>query len=225
MQMIRGSFQGTGAAFYLCLGTLPSWIKIWNLEDTSNLEQMIWWSQAYRKTAKGFDGFRLNLLASSMTASDEVAAAGLTPYVGGDVGDGTETYLMRDPEPNKFAKGAIAEINRWVLDTPASKTGHFNSAVCTTAGPDKVGIGSVIKIDSGAGVKSYVITALSNDGDAANDVTLDLAAPSGIVTHVGGMYDWVRVPSGVKTSPGIYCAITDTINVDTEMAAFEAMID
>lgn len=226
MQMIRGSFRGTGAVINLCLGAIPSWIRIWNLEDDTNLEQMIWWSKAYRKTAKGFDGFRLNLLASSMTADDVTAGSGVTPFPGVVVADGTETYLMRDPEPNKFNKGLLGEVNGWVLDSPGSKKGHFNTAVCVSgAAADKVGIGSVVKIDSGSGVREYVITDLTGDGDAFEDVTLDTAAPSGIVTFVGGMYDWVRVPQGMKTSPGMTLAITDTINVAGEMAAFEAMID
>jgi hypothetical protein len=225
MQTIRGSIQGTGAAFYLCLGGVPSKIRLWNLEDATNFEQEIHWEQLYTRTAKGFDGFQKNFVAAAVSTTDIVAGSGIAAYEGGDTTDGTETYIGADAEPNKFNKGAGDDIDTWTLGNVTNKTGNWNAVANITAGPHKVGIGSVMKIDSGKGAQPYVITAQTGNGEAANEVTLNVGSPSGKITFLGGMYTFVQMASGLVAPKGIYCALAATINVDTEMMGFEAVID
>lgn len=224
MQTVRGTFQGTGAALKLCLGFIPSYFKMWNISDATNLYQILEWVQGFRSTAKGFDGSQALITATGIAGSDLTAGAGVSVYEGGDTTDGTESYLGADAEPNKFDKGAGDPIDTWTLDTVGNKTGHWN-AVCSTTYPDAVGVGSIIKIDAGKGAESRVITALTSNGEQADEVTLDVAIASGKITFLGGTYTFVQMASGLVAPKGLSIAETAAFNVDTEMVAFEAVRD
>jgi len=224
MQIIRGTFQGVGAACYLCLGGVPSKLTLWNLSDTTEIIQILDWTKEMRTVAKSFDGNLLTFQAAAIAGSDLAAGAGISAYEGGDTTDGTETYLGLDREPNKFDKGAGDPIDTWTLGNVTNKTGNLN-AVANITYPHKVGIGSLIKIDSGAGVQTRVITAFTSNGEAANEVTLDYAQPSGKITYLGGIFTFVQMTSGLVAPKGVYIQETAAINVDSEIVAFEAVMD
>ena len=64
----------------------------------------------------------------------------------------------------------------WTLDTAGNKTGHFSAGL-----PDGVGVGSIVRFANGS---TALIAALTNDGDAADEVTLDIAAPTADVESI-----------------------------------------
>jgi hypothetical protein len=200
---------------------------LWNLSDTTEIIQILDWTKEMRSVAKSFDGNLLTFQAAAIAGSDLAADAGISAFDGVDsvlTSDGTETYLALDRTPNKFDKGAGDPIDTWTLGNVSNATGNWN-AVCSTTYPDGVGIGSIIKIDSGKGVQTRVITALTSNGEAANEVTLDFAAPSGKITFLGGQYTFVQMPSGLVVPKGVYIQETAAINVNAEMVAFEAVMD
>jgi len=87
-----------------------------------------------------------------------------------------------------------------------------------------VGEGSLVCIGSettGKGVWA-VMTALTNDGDADDEVTLSKALGSGDVLALRAMYDFVGVPAGTITKAGFFIDSTASINTSGELCMFEA---
>jgi hypothetical protein len=72
------------------------------------------------------------------------------------------------------------------------------------------------------GGRGYRIVALTNDGDAANEVTLDRSAPSGPVKFIGTKVDWVPAPVGVRMPAGFEILDVTHVNADATTYAFEA---
>ena len=97
------------------------------------------------------------------------------------------------------------DILAWTLDVAATRKGHFDAGLDT----DVCGVGSTVVIRAASTGKLYeaYIAALTNDGDAASEVTLNTAVPSGMVVHVGCAWDWVAAPVGKVMPAGI--EITD----------------
>lgn len=102
----------------------------------------------------------------------------------------------------------------WTLGSAGNRTGSFNAGVATAL----VGPGSPVII----GGKTYNIVALTNDGDAANEVTLNAAAPSGKVEFIGYKNDWAGALPGTVLSDGITLAVVSGLNVATNQVYVEA---
>lgn len=212
-QIVSGSFIGHTAAINIGLGFLPKYVKLWNLEDPNELEWLV--NMADDLTVDGSEGAG----GDDGTVAAVAATAGVKWYRGGDlIAAAANTHKVMDPSPNKIDSGAGGTITKWTLDTPASFTGHFDLPVSTT----ETGAGSIVIIDSGAGAQVYRMTALSNDGDAADDVTLDRAAPSGIVTFVGGICNFRNAAAGIIMPQGFTISVTGGCNVNGEMTSFIA---
>lgn len=219
MRVVRGSFQGTGAALYLGIGFIPKQFRMWNISDGTVLYQLHDWTKDMRRTIKGFDGHSMLGQADMAdgNASDVASGSGVSIYRGGDVGNGTETYLIADPEPDKRAKGAGVAIDTWTLGSSTNKTGNWND-VCSLTYPNTCGVGSLIVIDG----KEYTVYAITSNGEQANEVTLDAAAPNGRIGFLGGLYTHVQCPATLTMPPGMYIPETAAFNVDGEMVIFEA---
>jgi len=220
MRVVRGTFQGTGAVLYLGIGFMPRSIKLRGLTDATDLYQTLEFEKEMRSTAKGFEGLSLALTGDIHTkglASDLATTAGISLYRGGDAADGTETYLIKDPHPNKVDKGVGAEITAWTSDVVASRSGHWND-VCSLTYPDTVGLGSIINISG----KEYVCTTVTSNGEVAGEVILDVAAPSGNIGFLGGMYTYVQAPVGTIMPAGIKLSLLTVVNVNAELISFEA---
>lgn len=222
MRMVQGTFNGTGAAAYICCGFIPDWVKVFALEDSNNAT--LWWSRGMR-AAEVSNGL-LGVLNTNWQTWEKTATTGIEPYEGGDeltsdnqtsVSYGEGIYLGWDHNDYKdkdIAAGAIP-INKWTLDTAANRTGHVN----TVATGAYIGEGSEIWI----GGKRYLVEAwAAGYGTAANAVTLSRAAPSGTIDRVSGMYDLKPLPVGSVTPAGFKLALYTDVNVDGEMQMFEA---
>ena len=216
---VCGTFNGTGTAgLYICCGFIPEWVKVINLED-ADVARIEWNIHMMRvaETARGL------LLSVADVAQDALAAAdlGITPYKGGDAMDGTYYLVpieqrLGDTYRNQRIDRSDGDtlVTKWTLGSATNHTGNFDNSVDTTY----VGEGSLVIID---GVP-YGITALSNDGDAANEVTLSDAAPDGRVDSISPMYDYIAGESGKAAPPGFFIEKTTVINVSGEMCWFEA---
>jgi hypothetical protein len=197
---------------------------MWGLSDATNLYQVLEWTQDMRKTIKGFDGSQTLFAAAASASADHLTTAGVESWEGGETTDGTETYIGPDAEPNKFDKGAGDPIDTWTLGSVANVTGNWN-AVCSLTDPDTVGVGTVIKIDAGKGAESRRIIAITSNGEAANEVTLDKVIGTGKITFLGGIFTFVPMASGLVLPKGLKVSETAAFNVDTEVVAFEAIRD
>lgn len=227
MRRVGGVFNGTGADLYLCIGFIPDWVNVWNLEGTQRIK--LEWNIGMMRAKEVVEG--IELTAADQTAKALTIGTGLLPYFGGDTltstDAGTTTYgegvylkwdkvdyrMLSTNSPHGAGDAATEDIVAWTLDTPASNTGHFNAGVNETY----IGEGSKIIIDG----RVYTIVALTTDGSADNEVELSHSVPSGDIQYIGGMYDFKPMVAGEVTSEGFVIANT-TVNVDAELCCFEA---
>lgn len=221
---IGGTFNGTGAAVYICCGFVPDFVKVWNCEGGQALQ--LEWNKNMR-SVEIQEGVEL----ATSTFAANLVSAGIARYYGGDTltttTAGTTTYgegvyLKRDARDYRYVTnsdlGIVGDavgstINKWTLYS--AFTGHFNADVTGTY----IGEGSPICIDG----KWYTITVLSGGtGNATNEVTLNATGvPSGEVQYIGGMYDYKPMVAGEITPAGFL--ISDTVvNADGNLCCFEA---
>jgi len=214
LRQVSGTFDATGADLYICIGFVPDWVKIRSLETTN--EEYAEWNRNMR-SAEMFGGITLD---DDGTLSPVTIGAGIAEYLGGDyVSAASTTYLQKYSKDQRDA-GSGGTITRWVSDTPASRTGHFDNPVNTTY----VGEGSIIEIgrEAAPGRERCTLLALTNDGDAADEVTLSKSLGSDQVLYVSRMYDYWGVAAGTTTKPGFFIDSTSSINTDNDMCFFEA---
>ena len=122
---------------------------------------------------------------------------------------------------DKRAAGAGLPITNWTLDTAANFTGHFNTPLKTTE--LAVAAGSQVWIrDTHNQVKVYQITALTSDGDAADNVTLDAAAPTGLVEKLLSGFTHRLALIGETAAAGFTLAADASVNEDGKIIMFEA---
>jgi hypothetical protein len=226
---IAGTFNGTGATVYLCLGFIPDFVHVWNLEGTQILEAV--WNKHMMRALEVVEGVQVVGAASTVTALTK--GTGILPYYGGTVltttTAGTTTfgegvYLKADDKDYRYASAVLSPhglydaitttIDTWTLGSSANFTGNFNADV--TGG--YIGEGSPIKIDG----RWYSIVALTaGQGISANEVTLSHNVASGAIQSIGGMYSTTPMVAGEVTRDGFVLTNT-TINVNAAICAFEA---
>lgn len=237
MKMIQGHFNGTGADVYVQLGTIPWYIKLWNLESATI--ETVEWAQCMIHDVLSCEG--LERPKGGGAVLDYAFGEGVSPYYGGDlltttnqtsVTYGEGVYLERDDTDYRFytnsaagisGDAATTDITTWTLDTAATPTGHFNGDVTGTY----IGEGSLIRIQSTDRKHVYTacITALTaGQGVSSNEVTLSWAVPSGTVQFIGGKYGYKPSAIGTITKPGILINET-TVNANDGMVAFMAFCD
>lgn len=227
---IGGTFNATGADMYICLGFIPDFITIWNLEDTARVK--LEWNKGMMGAAEAVEGFEVT--AATQTAAANTKGTGVLPYYGGKVLSSTDAgtttfgegvYLKRDNydyrRVNSASKGIVGDavtedINLWTLGSSTNNTGNLNGGGVTGT---YIGEGSPICIDG----KWYTIVGLSSNGEAANEVTLSHPAASGNIEFIGGMYDYKPMVAGEVTLDGFWIDSTaDVITTDGIRCCFEA---
>jgi hypothetical protein len=205
MQRVTGIYRGLGTgAIKIGLGFVPHEVHITRLGQAVATAYETFWNADMLRAALARNG---GLARSNATTWVGLAdTAGIKPYAGGDTVTAASLagQLHRDVV-TAYRGNLRGSILAWTLDTAANRTGHFDAGLATTY--CNVGSTVVIKAASTGKLHEARIAALTNDGDAANEVALDQAVPSGSVIHVGGAWDWVPAPVGVILPAGI--EITD----------------
>lgn len=214
----HGTFNGTGAAITIGIGFIPDWVMVRNLED-GDLAKMEWNIHMTRalETAEGI------LTYTGTTYRQEDARVdgdnGITIYRGGDVMTAASTtYLVRDDADYRTSV-TYGTITTWTFGT-GTRTGNWNVEADTTY----VGEGSRIYVqeDVGKACKWAAVNALTSNGEAANEVTLNEAVSTGTILRLTGMYDYRGAANGVKIPAGFTINNTDVVNVSGELTMFEA---
>lgn len=213
MKCVSGTFNGTGADLNVGIGFIPDDVLLVNLEGTD--EVSVRWLKNMR-SAEQVAGLQL----SASTTSPLTVGTGISPYRGGESFSSAQTaYLSEETPGDKRTAGTGADIDTWTLGSSANKTGNWN-AECNT---DYIGEGSQIVIQETATgkIKEVVITALTSNGEQANEVTLSEAVASGKILKIGPMYDYTGVSANEITKAGFTVANT-TVNVSGNMCMFVA---
>jgi hypothetical protein len=219
----RLTFNGTGAVVYLCLGVVPDAVQIRALED-GDCGQLVW-DKAMLRAAECVAGILYGTGTTYIAGANKTVGTGIEPYKGGDImtaalqtsttyGEGV--YLAVDPIEDYRTVGANVSgesIGKWTLGSSSNKTGNFDKEASTTY----IGEGSRVKID---GIW-YTVMAMSSNGEAANEVTLNQAAPSGTIQQITGMYDLAPLAIGKVAPAGVKLSMTAVVNVNDEMQAVE----
>lgn len=226
--IVGGRFHGTGADVHICCGFVPDFVWLINVEDIG--EQIIW--NKYMTLAAAVEGYGMNDVTS---VADLAATEGVIPYEGGDTltssQAGTTTYgegvyLKHDPTDyrygtNKAPGGGSGDaasdtIDTWTLDTPGSRSGHFNEDVTGTY----IGPGSEICIDG----LWYVITSLTaTQGESDDEVVLNVQVSSGSIQCIKGMYGYIPMTAGETTPAGFMVGENTNCNANGEIVTFLAM--
>lgn len=210
-----GVAPGAGtSALYIGLGFVPKAVRLHN--DQAEGDTLIWDIGMWRNNLQYGGRFQGAL------AGDESfeTTAGMAPYWGGDlIATASANYIIRADMVAAYsgdmrAKGASSPVTRWTLDTSANKTGHFDYPVSTTY----VGVGSLvwIRADTTGKMQPYVVRALTSNGEVADEVTLDAAAPSGAVERITYFNDFVQAPAGYTMPQGIVITDVTDLNVDSQ---------
>ena len=219
---IGGTFNGTGAAVYICLGFIPGIVNVRSVEDT-DVANVVW--NKYFRSAEQDNGI-LYYTAAGIVPTLYTAGEGIEPYEGGalmtttnqtSVANGSGIFLKRDAK-SYLATDIISgsdTIDTWTLDTSGNRTGHFNNDFVGTY----VGEGSPIRID---GIEYIIEKCDAGEGEGDDEVTLSRAAASGTVEYIGNMYDYAPVPIGMVSPAGFKLCATSEINETDELQAFLA---
>ena len=208
MQMVHGTFLGTGATIYIGLGFVPDYVELFNLAD---IERVEYWSNLKRGTGIAYEEGIAN--ADGAGDADLALAAGVAPYLGGyAVETANEAYAVHTDCDQRGSGTTGAKVKRWTLDTVADKSGHFDINIGA-----EVLAGSEVVID---GV-SYWIILKANDGDAADDIDLNAAAPNGRVDYIGKALSFTACPAG-RTMPAGFSLPSGNMNTDAQQIVFRA---
>ena len=216
MQLVSGSFKAQNAAMYFGLGFIPDFVKCWGL--TTDVSPMGVWSINSR-SLQAIEGE----MRSTMTDVDMLDLAigeGFAIYRGGTKTTASSTpssttYVQDMADKDKRdAHTSVEAISKWTLGSSTNKTGRWHNDCNTTY----VGVGSRICVDG----KWATVTALSNEGADANEVTLNEALKSGEIQFLSNMYDFVAPAAGTVTKEGFILSDTTYLLDATDYMYFEA---
>jgi hypothetical protein len=216
MKSIKGIYTGLGATIRLGLGFVPDRVRLTKIGN-ANLDQLEW-TALMARTATGAGGIIRAGVANTPGFALLAVTAGVRPYYGGDlITAAALTDQIPASEVSGYQGNLGGTITKWTLGSSANRTGCFNAGLDTA----KCGVGSIVQIDT----KLYRIVALTNDGDAANEVTLDRAAPTGAVVFIGSKVDFVSAPVGTRMPAGIEILDTTYLNLVSTVFSIEAWED
>lgn len=212
----QGTYTGLGQTARLGIGFEPDAVKIVSI-GTANFITLEW-QRAFQRAATGAGGIVRAGVGNTPGFVVLAAAAGIQTYRGGDkITASSLAYQIAARDVEAYRGNLGGEITRWTLGSSANRTGNFDAAVATA----KCGVGSPVEI----GGKLYFIQAISNSGNAANEVTLDRAAPAGVVTFLGAKLDLVSAPVDAVMPAGIELLDVTYVNVASTVYFVEAWAD
>jgi hypothetical protein len=230
-----GFFYGTGTIVQICVGYVPDWVWVWNLE-LATFAQSFWSNQF--AVADCIGGLQWSAADSTQAAVTSLTA-GIRKYYGGTemttttqpsvaYGNASVDYFWRDDKDYRYytdsaagisGDAATTTIDTWTLNTASANTGKFNGTITGTY----IGEGSEIRIIDDNNNVEYVerITNSPTTGAATdNGVTLSYPVPSGKVYFIGGKYGYIPIPIG-RIAPAGFTLGNTTVNVAADRVMFE----
>ena len=83
-EIVHGTCDGTDAAIYVCVGFIPNYVKVWNMEDAGNLEPVIEWNRQMALITQMDEGIKTIGITQAAMSREVIAANGIAAYAGGD---------------------------------------------------------------------------------------------------------------------------------------------
>jgi len=208
MNKTRKTFLGAGSTMYLGLGRRPNAVRIYNLATGLSIFD---WNVGMLANAATAGGIYTQYATGTQTTVAQTQAQGLVPYLGGDVVTTKGATQIVDPgvvASVNFASNLKGSAKKFLMDTAANGTGHFDVAATT------VGVGSPITLSwrDGAGTskqKNGRVMAYASSGLTADQVGIDLpfdgVLPStgADIVYIGPQYDLVQAPVGTMLPEGV----------------------
>lgn len=232
MRVVSGTYNGTGAAVYLCLGFIPDEFHLLAAED-GDLGELHW--DRWARAAEISDGILEVTGTTYRQYTAQTAGNGAEPYFGEDIltsttqssttyGEGV--YLGWDFVDYKAdtSYGVASALTDWTLGSSANRTGNVNA---NTVSGSRIGEGSRILIQentTGAIKDVFVEAWTAGQGATANQITLSLSVATGKVRYVGGMYSMKPLAVGSTTPKGVKINNTTVVNVNDEIQYFKAIL-
>ncbi len=229
MSKVSGVFNGTGAAVYICLGFLPRKVYLKNIGGTGEFV-IEWCAEMLRSHAVAHpEGWLYTNGAPAALA----VGAGVSQYNGGDLMSSSNQTItaydhatfygwdLVDYRANNTYGASSGSINQWTLGNSSARTGNWNVALVSSGARIAAGSRILIREDSSRLIKEAGISALTNKGEAANEVTLTRSIGSGDITFISGPYDMDAIALG-KVAPAGFLLQCNTLNVHDEAVMFEA---
>src|SRR5574340_1061373 len=101
--MIVVTCDGTGAAINVCLGFIPKYVKVWNLEDAGSKFPIVEWPNPnFLALSAADEGVKDQDEGADNVARTLLAANGISVYAGGDemIYDGLTNNRWEDSDGN-----------------------------------------------------------------------------------------------------------------------------
>lgn len=97
-RIVMGTCDGTGAAINVCLGFVPKYVKLWNLEDAGSKWPSCEWINPDFIAITAADEGVLDADDGTQVRRTLLASAGISPYNGGDemIYDGVTSNRWED---------------------------------------------------------------------------------------------------------------------------------
>lgn len=83
-QIIFGTCDGTGAAINVCLGFVPRYVKVWNMEDAGTLLPILEWTKQQSFVSAVDEGIKYIGISDTDFDRTVLSANGIAAYNGGD---------------------------------------------------------------------------------------------------------------------------------------------
>ena len=110
-KIVIGTCDGTGAIINVCLGFIPKYVKLFNLEDShSKFPSVEWWNPDMLAIA-AFVGGVEKLTGTTYRQIAALTTAGLAPYAGGD-----KICFLSATHPHWVDVGATADVSEKYVD-------------------------------------------------------------------------------------------------------------
>lgn len=206
MNMVSGLVLGAGtSAQWIGLGNTPDTVQMQALTGTT-LGVFKWNRHQIRNNIMP-EGSQI----STSTRSALADGAGIELYYGGDVVTTASirqivsithaALLATYGSDHRVYPANNTTVTKALVTTDAATKIHFDAPIDTTY----VGVGSrvLIKPNSGGPLQEFAIAAISNDGDAVDDITLNNAHVAGDVAYISYKYDFAPLPAGYTMPAGI----------------------
>lgn len=223
MKMVSGLAKGAGtSAMYVGLGFVPDQVTLRALTATT-IGQLVWNRHMIRNNVMP-EGIKFS--TDNKTACAD--GAGIELYYGGDListASANKVVSISHPALAAYSKdqrvNGLTTVTKSLRTTDAATKLHFDAPIDTTY----VGVGSrvMIKPSAGGPVREFAIAAISNDGDAIDDITLNNAAIAGDVEFISYMADFYNLPAGYVMPQGFIINETTLWNASAVPFVIEAI--
>ena len=108
--LASGTFNGSGAQIVLCIGFMPDWVRIVNLEDT-DLAAFEWSINA--RSAEQIAGRQYVGSSGAVQVAAKTVGTGISLYRGGDLLSAASTVYLVNDRTDKRNAGTLGLIHEW----------------------------------------------------------------------------------------------------------------